>query len=612
MMNRSLISFNRDKIYTSLENPDLNFSDQKLELLIRLINELGEFGYIIDSNAIRYLDIPDIKEYIETIIPILYQVYKHKEYIPGGSINISDWKRRHTDDFYNSGDFIFISESSKRLNLPITYLDRMVESDLYNLYMKIVGSSKDPSIEEENELSYLSTIFSNVYSSVAGNKTSKLLLNLVNKNHKFNTIFDALEYSNYRLSRNERRLVLEKIELLIDSNGLESTIVESRGISKKSWLKFFKNIHPQDYKNVFSKTYEFYVYLSSKKYSIDISKKSAFEAAKMLIDSRPDEFVNQFGALMLKAEEENNGSEADIASLLCTGKLEIHQLTEIINYLQKKELGIPRFYNASGSIKKCNKCFDRRIIPTIKEFILNGISIKNKKEAVEKLRNKKIWLDPELRTYDYIDNEMKISYHKEYLGKVQLGNKIVAKTFWDDRQTIYYSYTSVHLWKGVGSGFKVVDYRYEEIESGREATVSNHIDIKLYKSLGYKYIIFYNRTSYQYEVVSDSPVYFQITEPKGKILAIIQSRNECRNRFGGLLDLNNGDLWLINSDISLLPTYNGNLCESIIRHIFDQFRFSVYDYIENYCISSGAIIVESENICDIKYTPEDYKLNKLI
>lgn len=613
MMNKSLISFNRNKIYTSLENPDLNFSDQKLKLLIKLTNKLGEFGYIIDSDAIRYLDISDIKEYLDTVIPILYKVYKHEEYVPEDLINIDDWKSRHVSDFYNSGDFRFIFESSKKLNLPINYLDMMTESDLYNIFVGIIGSSKDPSVEEENELSYLSTIFSNVYANVAGNKTSRLILNLANKSYNFNAICDVLEYSDYKLSRSERRLVLEKMESFINSNGLENTVISSRDSSKRSWLRFFKNIHPKDYKNVFPKTYEFYSYLVvGKSGKGDISKLSAFEKAKALLDSRPDEFANQFGALMLKAEEENNGSEADIASLLCTGKLEIQQLIKITEYLQKKELGISRFYD-SGSVKKPNKCFDRGIISTTKEFILNGISIKNKnKEASEKLGFKKIWLDPDLRNYDYI-HRSKTSYHKEYLGKVQLGDNLTSKTFWTDRTTIYYSHTRLYLWKGVGNDFKVVDHRYvDAVERGQEETISSKININLYKSLGYKYIVFYNRTSYHHGVISGSPVYFQFIEPKDRILSIIQSKNECRNRFGGLLDLNNGDLWLINSDISLLPTYNGNSAESIVRCIFDSFRFSVYDYLENYCIANGAIIVESKTDCDIKYTHEEYEQNKSI
>lgn len=624
-MNKSLISFNRDRIYVSLKSPDLHPSDEKLRALILLINELGKFGYIIDSKTINYLDISDIKEYTSTVLPILYDVYKHQKYSGSSeeTIDLKTWKSRHISDFYDNGDFRFIYESSNKLSLPMVYLDKMTDSDLQERFTEIIKIYRDLTKEEIGELSYLITLFK-ADPSEANNKSAYVLLNLYS-DHSFGTIKEFTQCFKYKFSRNERRLILEKLETLVESSCADDLVKEAKKckISKSEWKTFFNYLHPSDYKNVFPGAYDFYISMLYKKNEKKEEKPqpTVYEKAKHLLDSNPKEFVDKFGSLMLEAEKLGDGSEADIASLLCIGKLDIPMLLQIIEYLQKRELGIPRFYGKHGHVCKKANCFSLRVIPTVKEFILKGMSLKNRNcQDYEKLSGKKVWLDPLLKEYDYPYKN--IRPEKLYLGKLNLEDKVQIGTYWRDNR-IYYSYTATYLWKGIGKGnFKLINHLYHDSGEGFDGNIERNIkqfestksiipSLSDLKNRGYKYIVFYNRTSLSSDSPVDSPVSFIIYNPNNtEPILSVDFSSERRNRFGGLLDLETGDCWILNTDLTELPTYNGNIEEAIVRYMFDSLRFSAYDYYENYYEANGASIVDSKFDCDMEYTAKEYARTK--
>ena len=324
---------------------------------------------------------------------------------------------------------------------------------------------------------------------------------------------------------------------------------------------------------------------------------SPYIEAKSYLDSRRyDEFVNNFGRLLTKAYEQGDGSDADIVSLLCSGKLEINHLLSIMKYFQKNELGITRYY--CDTIRKHKNIPYLKLIPTIKEFILKGIGMKQKNSE---LLGKKVWIDLDLKEYDFPDCTKRLP--KKHLGTIDISKPVTKfTTFWDKRD-IYYSTTEVYLWKGPGYNF---DGGLGYVERNCNDLYSESLEIPGLKKEGYKYLVFDNRTSYQDNTISNSKVSLEIDKIR------ITSPNACRNKFGGIIDLETGDIWILDFDLTKLPTFNGNIQEAIIRYFNDSFRFSVYDWSENHLISCGAIIVPEKSESEIQYTIETYRDDKSI
>lgn len=588
-MNNSLIAFNRNKIYTSLKEPDLSPSDSKLKALIELTDALGKFGYIIDTEALQYLSDSDISEYHMTVLPILSEVYKHTKYKnEETNINLDEWKKYHSIyNFYGSGDFRFIYQSAGILNLGITYLDRITSTDLEDILLRLIKKPENLTKEERNEFTYLIQKYKVLYPE-SNNKVCSLLLKIYDTDYNFESLNNFLDYSTIKLSRIERRLLMSKIENRLSKDAKDT-------INRKSWRELLKTLHPKDYSKLFPKTFEFYVDLINKKEVVP-SESSYLEAKSYLDSERYDEFVNNFGRLLTKAYEQGDGSDADLVSLLCSGKLEINHLLSIMRYFQKNELGVDRYY--CGVIRKHKNIPYLNLISTIKEFILKGIGMKQKNR---KLLGKKIWIDTELKEYDFPYKIKRLP--KKHLGTIDISKPVTKFTTVWNKEKIHYSTTEVYLWKGPGYNFKGgLGYA----ERNCSYLYSEGLEIPELKKEGYKYLVFDNRTSYQYNTISNAKVSLEIDKIK------ITSNNACRNRFGGLIDLETGDLWVLDFDLTKLPTFNGNIQEAIVRYFNDSFRFSIYDWYENYLISCGAIIVPKKSESEIQYTIETYKNDKSI
>ena len=89
-------------------------------------------------------------------------------------------------------------------------------------------------------------------------------------------------------------------------------------------------------------------------------------------------------------------------------------------------------------------------------------------------------------------------------------------------------------------------------------------------------------------------------------------KTEVRNNLGGLIDLASGDVYVLNFDISEIPTINGNIKEAIVRYILPEYRFSAYDFAKIYIQSSGAETTEDPKQADSTFEYVDYmKINPI-
>ena len=286
---KSIIAFDEQKIYTSLKFPDYNPDDHKLSLLIELTNELGKFGYIIDQDALPYLNECDITDCLKNIIPILYKAYYNKKIYNNNTVNISvdEWKSRRKepwiDNFYLSGDFKFISRSAELLGLPVKYLDRLNDTGLHEIYKKLIESNGLSLVDIET-LKYLAGIYKYESNIIPGNEISELIVGLYNKNYK-----PALlsSYIKIKPNRKERRLILEKLEKEVN------LYKENRSELKK----LFKVLHPEEYKKLFPKVWDFICKKENK-------DNNSYSIAKELLEFNKDEFISKFIWLLCNSNED--------------------------------------------------------------------------------------------------------------------------------------------------------------------------------------------------------------------------------------------------------------------------------------------------------------------
>ena len=584
---KSFIAFDRHKIYTSLQNPDPNPDDHKLTLLIELTNELGKFGFVIDQEALLYLSESDIMNYEKDIIPVLYEIYYHKKYDPKikQPIYLEDWKSRRKEpwinNFYLSGDVRFICESGNDLNLPITFLDKLTSYDLQKIYKSIVESINNPDIEI---LKYLAKLYKDEEKLNPRNQLSTLVLSL------YNPEIRPTKWSDYYLihpNRDERRLILEKLENL----DLEAEV-------KSDLRKLLQLLHPTEYKKLFPKVYNFWI---NKNKEVD---KNSYEKAKNLIDSGNIEgFKKRFVRLLQDAIIEKSDLDSDILLLLYSDKLKVIDLLDILDRLEIIEIGCSRVYGKKVKLSHSNHIV--QLIPTIKEFIYAKIGDELKNDT---LKDKKIYIDPKLKLYDVYTT-------KRECTKLELGicEDIEFQVKWDPKDC-YFSNLNVYFWKGPGKRFKNIGSNHWPISqtksSKTELSIKGNINIKSFKELGYKYLIFNSQTiSGMLKIKTIENLEFNIISDSKNVLKI-KPKLPVRNNLGGLIDLDSGEVWILNLDLSTIPTINGNIQEAIIRYILPEFRVSIYDLAKVYIQSSGAEIVEDPKLSNSIFEYLDYiKLN---
>lgn len=578
---KSFIAFDRNKIYTSLEKPDYNPNDGKLILLLELTHEIGKFGYVLSEDALKYLSESDIQNYFKKIVPVLYNLYYHKDYQGESDLGdpnkyLKDWKSRRREpwieNFYLSGDFRFISESAKSLNLHVTYLDRLSDSGLYNIFKNLIESESDPSDKDMECVKYLSEMFNkNCDDLTPHNTIGNLILGLYDSRR-------PNKWSDYKLinpNRRERRLILQKLEELDLSK--EST---------KDVKELLKTLHPADYKKIFPKVWKFW---SEKK------ENTKNQTAQELLDAgMVDEFTDRYiGYLYSEISD-----ETDLCTLIYSPKLPAKNLLKIFKNLEKYEMGVPRYHNQSYW---CNSSRVVSIIPTIKEFILGRVGFILKDDS---FNGKKIYIDPELKKYDFGDTKPR-KYEPKTIGKLSGDLENVEFSVLYNSDSCYLlSALYIYLWKGRGKVFKkVVPSTWNEYPALKTEITSKVLNINDIKKRGFKYIVLDNR------VIRHGK--------KGKDLEIkignlsIMSRSDIRNSFGGLIDLETLEVQILDCDISEIPTYNGNIQEAIVRYILPEYRFSAYDFMSNYITVSGGDIVEDPRLSGcIKIYPHHY-LKKL-
>ena len=581
---KSFIAFDRHKIYTSLQNPDPNPNDHKLSLLLELTYELGRFGFVLDQEALLYLSEEDILDYKKDIIPVLYDLYYHKKYDPHSKqpIYLEDWKSRRKqpwiDNFYLSGDFRFITESANSLNLPTTFLDRLNSVGLWGIYRSLVESRN---ITPDYEiLKYLAELYKDREKLKPGNQISTLVLSLYDQSIRPNV------WSDYKLihpGRKERRLILEKLEGL----DLEK---ESRADLKE----LLRLLHPAEYKKLFPKVY---TYWTTKKKE---NSENSYTKAKDILDSgNIEEFKKRFVGFLYDATKEKLGLESDIMLLLYSPKLKVLDLTDILGELGKIELGCPRWYGDRIYYSYPDHVVP--LIPTIKEFIYSGIGNRVGKEDIG---GKKVWIDPKLKLYDFGNHDPRKKYMR--LGKVEGNIEIQVK--WKETDC-FYSDLNVYAWRGPGKVFKSIrSFKYNSDDSTKIETAKGKIDILSLKDRGFKYLVFDNRVS---QIGKLRDLEFSITPEKGSVLKLFP-KTEVRNNLGGLIDLASGDVYVLNFDISKIPTINGNIKEAIVRYVLPEYRFSAYDFAKIYIQSSGAEITEDPKQSDSTFEYADYmKINPI-
>lgn len=575
---KNLIAFNRNKIYTSLDTPDYNPSDDKLKLLLKLTHELGKFGYILDQDALLYLSENDIVEYAKTVLPILYDLYYHKKYSSSDSvIDLEDWKSRRGSDiienFYISGDFKFIYESSNNVNHPISYLKRMTDDDLYDIYLKITSNKSNPGPLVLNELKYLAELFKDKKVEPK-NLVSTLVVSLWNLEIRPKNLSD---YSILKPNRCERRLILNKLNNL----DLEK---ENRSDLKK----LFKILHPGEYKKIFPRVYEYMQNLNKKKEEPAVSQSLYSEGLGLLNSGKIEEFDKRFIGLLFDSiiDSKTTDDEVDIMTLLYSEKLKTSDLLFILNRLHFYELSIPRYFD-NIYVLPYNKFV--AIVPTVKEFLFNSMALKVRDESV---KGKTVYINPELKRYDF--GSTKKGKKITYFGKLDIKDTLCLLEYIG-----LYGYRCNHIncyvWKGPGKMFKSIPAN------------SNHIVIDQYKDLGYRYFVF---NSVKTKNFIKTPITLRILSGKS-VLKELEFKSECRNNFGGMIDLKTNELYILDFDLNELPTFNGNIHEAIVRYIIPEFRFSAYDFFTNYFTSSGATIVDDPKNCNIHFTENDYKKFKI-
>lgn len=571
---KSFIAFDRNKIYTSLLEPDLNPKDTKLILLLKLTHELGKFGYILSEEAIKYLSEEDIHNYFRDIIPVLYCIYYHKNYTEKsdlGDINkyLENWKSRRkqpwTNNFYLFSDLAFIYRESRRVNNPMTYLKRLDYSGLFLIYKELI---ERPSISKIDlpTVKYLSEIYKSETVN-PGCNLATLIVSLWDDNYRPQNLSDYIEL---KPNRKERRLILNKLETKIDLSNEP----------KKDIKKLLKKLHLKEYKKAFPKVYEFYKKLQTE------DEDDSYMRAKYLIDSgKIEEFTDLFMSFIYNSDNEEN-----ITALLYSNKLRVTDYLKILKSIQINELGVPRYFSEVYFTFPRSKIL---LIPIIKEFIMARLeSIIG--DRVKSLSNKKIYISDELKrlsidgTIEYVDLEKRELKHitKELEFSVQ----------WD-HATCKRSELNVYLWKGPGT--KIKKYKDNQPESPRYLIETNLVDIKSFIEKGYKYIIFDNRVS---EVYSNL-IGIEINVGSNKFYI----SRYCRNNFGGIIDLKTLEITFLDFDLKKIPIINGNLQEAIIKYTLPEFRSVAYDFIRNCFTSFKLEISDNPEESDIIVTKELYK-----
>lgn len=573
---KSFIAFDRNKIYTSLLEEDHNPDDIKLELLIRLTTELGKFGYILDQGALLFLSTYDILQYEKDIIPVLYDIYYHKKYNSNQEqyISLSEWKNRRKqpwiDNFYLNGDFRFITESSRSINRSITYLDRLNDNDLYEIYKSEVISKNNP--KDLETIKYLAELFKNSKEIInPGNSISTLILGLYNDSIRPK---NWSEYTHIHLGRKERRLILDKLEKLdLDKE------------NRTDLKKLLHQLHPNDFKKLYPKVYKYWTERKTNQ------ENPYIEAEDLLRYDMIEEFKEKFISFLYRLVKESSGLESDLITLLYSEKLQPSDLLQILNKVRKIELGCPRYY---GQIIKLEHNKVVSLIPTIKEFIFSSLGCKIGNKS---LNGKRVWIDPELKEINFgFYNTLK----RDYLGKINLNDNleissVVLSSKISDNLTSY-------LWKGPGKVFKLVPSRV--IRKGNISASGYTLDMADIEKKGFKYLVFNNKMlSYLHS--NKNQVKISIQSGKDNIIEVYP-HTDSRNNFGGLIDLTNGDIITLDFDLNLLPIINGNIHEAIVKYILPELRFSAYDFGHLYITSSGAEPIETEDKCDVKFEYNDY------
>lgn len=149
------------------------------------------------------------------------------------------------------------------------------------------------------------------------------------------------------MNRKERQEFLEQLEQQLSQKKVSKGKIVYEVLKffrRKTIIDFIKHIHPQDYKNKYPKSFEFFNrFLSHDSWGREVRNYSVVDKRLLisLLEKRPGELVRRFPKLLLKLE----GMVKDYSFIEASLKtLEFNKLNELRSKLlqknRKKEIGI--------------------------------------------------------------------------------------------------------------------------------------------------------------------------------------------------------------------------------------------------------------------------------
>lgn len=458
-MNKQLIAFERNRVYISLTTPAEPSEERKL-LLEGLTEELKDVNVFLPQEAILFLSEEDMKEIHSSVLPKLAEKYypqgKWSPLYPGFPDQVLQKTEKELMDdrdyIYDTGNYQeFLERNSWYSDTEKQIIDKsggvvlkpMREADLLDIFRSIVSSGNSISQNTKEELIYLLEKYPEykLPDEIPFKETLCLVMTW-REDYLPKTINDVLRYGMFvagadpalihipseisegwgrktknpksrkiKLSRPQRREILERLERLLTTQSLEKVIPDAKRFYGH-WVLLSEFLHPGDYKEKYPKTISFFSALKSK----DLVKtfktwesilqdkynrgENIMKIAKF-VSARPGELVRRFDSLLRRAKK--TGQESDLLDIfLDTEGMKNKTLLELLAYYDKRNSGATRMISIKGSSKM------KSLQPLAP---LPGIMVETVRDCVERkillnidhsvkevdLSGKVVYLDPKLK-----------------------------------------------------------------------------------------------------------------------------------------------------------------------------------------------------------------------
>ena len=459
-MNKQVIAFERNKVYVSLTTPAAS-SEERLESLGVLTEELKRFNLYLPAEAILFLSDTDIRDIYKEVIPRLAEKFypqgnwaplypgfpdqvlskterelmKDRDYIYD-TLNYEGFLAENP--WYTEAEKKFIEADAFAIELGV-----MRDSDMTSLLKSIVSSGNSISEETKDELIYLLDEYpeEKLPDEIPFKETLCLVM-FKRDNYLPKTVNDVLRYGLFRggaspalehvpakivdawrkempnpesrkikISRSLRKEILQKLETFLQGTTLKKVIPDAKRFYGH-WVLLSEFLHPGEYKTRYPKTNEFFVTLKTneeaKKYKTWESMvqnmynngADVLDIAKT-VSTRPGELVRRLDSLLRRAKEV--GKESDLLDIfLDTDGMKNKTLLELLSYYDKRNSGAVRMVSVKGSTKK--KALEpldplpKIMVETVRDCVERKILLNIDHSVKETdLTGKVVYLDPMIK-----------------------------------------------------------------------------------------------------------------------------------------------------------------------------------------------------------------------